>query len=276
MTPFASGQLLVNIGCGSVFHHQWLNIDKYPQSKEIIRCDINCISKLVKENTVDMFYVSHVIEHLPRETLCTSLKILYNFLRPNGILRIVVPDLEKLATDYLSVIQSSDENDKYKFEHEWIVAEMFDQCTRREPGGRIKDLLINASQHQREFVSLRCGKNVSSAYSFTDQMLSKRKSPTGISLLNRAREFKQYLFNLAASKLWDKHDDDLLKGEKHLWMYDFYQLRRALCEVGYVNTIRHSFNTSQLPEFHNFCLDQDNNGLERKPDSLYVEARKLS
>ena len=46
-------------------------------------------------------YCSHVLEHLSLEDCRTTLRNVLSYLRPEGIFRLVVPDLEKLVRTYL-------------------------------------------------------------------------------------------------------------------------------------------------------------------------------
>ncbi len=46
-------------------------------------------------------YASHVLEHLTLEEFRAALRNTYELLQPNGVFRLVVPDLETLARQYL-------------------------------------------------------------------------------------------------------------------------------------------------------------------------------
>lgn len=52
--------------------------------------------------SVDAMYCSHVLEHLSREDCRQTLRNVYRYLRPGGIFRLVVPDLEQLTRIYLN------------------------------------------------------------------------------------------------------------------------------------------------------------------------------
>jgi SAM-dependent methyltransferase len=53
------------------------------------------------DNSIEVLYTSHMIEHLHRETVTTFLREAYRILESNGIIRIVVPDLRKFADKYI-------------------------------------------------------------------------------------------------------------------------------------------------------------------------------
>jgi len=54
------------------------------------------------ESSLDGFYASHVLEHLSRATCEQLLRNIHRWLKPTGVLRIVLPDLRRLAEAYLS------------------------------------------------------------------------------------------------------------------------------------------------------------------------------
>ncbi len=51
--------------------------------------------------SVDVLYSSHMVEHLDRESAKAFFLEIQRVLMPNGIVRIVVPDLEKLVAEYV-------------------------------------------------------------------------------------------------------------------------------------------------------------------------------
>jgi predicted SAM-dependent methyltransferase len=54
----------------------------------------------VGEASVDVLYSSHMLEHLDRREASEFLREAYRILRPGGILRIAVPDLERQIAEY--------------------------------------------------------------------------------------------------------------------------------------------------------------------------------
>src|ERR1041384_622150 len=47
-------------------------------------------------------YASHVLEHLALDDFRTALRNTYDLLAPDGVFRHVMPDLRKIASDYLA------------------------------------------------------------------------------------------------------------------------------------------------------------------------------
>lgn len=58
----------------------------------------------LEANSVDLLYCSHILEHLTVQEVDVALSNCFRCLKPNGIFRLVLPDIEAMATEY---IQSS-------------------------------------------------------------------------------------------------------------------------------------------------------------------------
>nr|WP_268747095.1 methyltransferase domain-containing protein [Methylacidiphilum kamchatkense] len=56
----------------------------------------------IAENSADFVYCSHVLEHLSLEDCRMALRNTFKILKPNGIFRCVLPDLEYEAKNYSS------------------------------------------------------------------------------------------------------------------------------------------------------------------------------
>ena len=85
----------INIGGGEWSKKNWENLDiifNYKLEIELL--------KPFKNNNIDLIYTSHCIEHLSFDTTLNLLKDAYRVLRKNGIIRIVVPDVDNLLKMY--------------------------------------------------------------------------------------------------------------------------------------------------------------------------------
>jgi SAM-dependent methyltransferase len=83
-------------------------------------------------NSVDVVYHSHLLEHLDRDKARIFLLETKRVLRPGGIQRIVVPDLEKAARAYLSHLSSCQSDPAEPSKHDFYVAAMIEQCVRKQ------------------------------------------------------------------------------------------------------------------------------------------------
>jgi hypothetical protein len=67
-----------------------------------------------------------------------------------------------------------------------------------------------------------------------------------------------------------------LSGEVHQWMYDRLSLGRLLSSAGFSDIRVCKAAESVITDFASYGLDADAQGNVRKPDSLFMEARKLA
>jgi predicted SAM-dependent methyltransferase len=76
-------------------------------SPEILRLDVT--KRLPWANgAVDAIYSSHFVEHLQREEAAGFFREALRTLRPGGILRLAMPDLQRGARDYLERVSQGD------------------------------------------------------------------------------------------------------------------------------------------------------------------------
>ena len=56
------------------------------------------------DNYADAIYCSHFLEHLDVKKVDEFLSECLRCLKPGGVLRVVVPDFERMAKDYLKIL----------------------------------------------------------------------------------------------------------------------------------------------------------------------------
>lgn len=56
----------------------------------------------IQDGSADVLYSSHMLEHLDREEAGRFLKEARRLLKPGGVIRLVVPDIKRLADQYVS------------------------------------------------------------------------------------------------------------------------------------------------------------------------------
>lgn len=86
----------LHLGCREKKIYGYVNIDIRPEVKPDLVEDCFELPSF-KDNSVDAIYTCHMLEHCPRHQYHEVLKRWFNILRPNGILRISVPDMEELS-----------------------------------------------------------------------------------------------------------------------------------------------------------------------------------
>ena len=90
----------LHLGCGNKRIEGFLNIDvRYQPNVDYID-NIKFLRK-TPNNSVELIYASHVLEHFSRWDYMSVLQRWYETIKPNGILRIAVPDFEQLCKYYI-------------------------------------------------------------------------------------------------------------------------------------------------------------------------------
>ena len=120
----ASTQMKLNLGCGTQIVDGWLNVD-YSLGARLAKVPVvNAVVKTIglfeiewnrqifihdltrrfpwPDNTADVVYTSHTLEHMSLTDGAAFLHECVRVLKPGGILRIVVPDLRPIAQRYLA------------------------------------------------------------------------------------------------------------------------------------------------------------------------------
>lgn len=87
---------LLNLGCGSRFLENWTNLDFISNDPALLAH--NLLQPIpFHENSFDVVYRSHLSEHFTKSDAEIFIGECYKVLRPGGVIRIVVPDLEPIA-----------------------------------------------------------------------------------------------------------------------------------------------------------------------------------
>jgi predicted SAM-dependent methyltransferase len=84
----------LHLGCGNKIIKGFINIDLIDQDGVDLVEDI-CILESFKEESVDLIYVCHVLEHMKRDEYKKVLKRWFSLLKPGGVLRLSIPNLEE-------------------------------------------------------------------------------------------------------------------------------------------------------------------------------------
>lgn len=264
----------LNIACGSRYHKDWINIDFHAGSKDVKQ--VNILSGLpFEDNTIDVIYSSHFIEHLSISQANYVLKESIRIMKPKGVLRIVVPDLENVCREYLDILGKVLVNDKIHYKYEWITIELLDQLVRTNTGG---DML-------KKFNQVTNTKNIELAKYIQERTgidLFYEKSPmiNRTITLDRVKNKLLYMYLKIIRLLIPKDLRDLVFvstsiGEKHRSMYDRYSIRKILEDIGFRNISIRTYNTSHIDNFNEYALDVNQDGTPYQGmNSLYVEALK--
>ncbi len=275
----------LNLGCGGHFDNRWVNVDFSKTGENVIAHNLlNGIP--FDSNTFEVVYHSHVLEHFPKKEAKQFIEECYRVLKPGGILRIAVPDLETIAKNYLRLIESGKAdpaNKKIRADYDWTMIEMYDQVVRNSNGGEMVNYLSDKELLNEDFVITRIGYEgqvLRQLLLNTSPSQSPKKSFFQMLSNNLKRVMSPRSYKTLILKTLLKRDYQLLQfakfklsGEIHQWMYDFYSLRELLRQTGFNMIAQKEYNTSNIPNWASFKLDEKNDKA-RKPDSLFVEAIK--
>ena len=89
----------LHLGCGAKYIPGFEHIDSAPFSHLRYCTDVSNL-KMYEDNSVDLIYASHVLEHFGRHEYVSVLKEWFRVLRPRGVLRLAVPDFEAVVKLY--------------------------------------------------------------------------------------------------------------------------------------------------------------------------------
>ncbi|TWT82872.1 hypothetical protein CA13_43350 [Planctomycetes bacterium CA13] len=262
----------LNVGCGNHYHPDWTNIDLVASGPAVRQYDLRR-GLPYEPKQFDAVYHSHVLEHLAPADAANMLRDCFRVLRPGGIVRVVVPNLEAIATAYLDSLNQADNGDEMDVaNHQWMTFELLDQMTRQRSGGQMMRVMQDPNQINRDFIRSRIG--------FEMDTPSKAKKTIRRRLSRLVRSTKKQLAIAAVTMLQGKSGRDAYRegyfrqaGEIHRWMYDRVSLARVLREVGFEDAQVFPASESGIDGFDSFGLDRVGSS-PRKPDSLYMEATR--
>ncbi len=279
--------MYLNLGCGSRYHPDWINIDIAPQGPGVI---CNDLSRGIPfpDTSCEVVYHAAVLEHLRRSDAALFMGECYRVLRPGGIVRVGVPDLEKICRLYLAKLTAVLNDDKSAaHDYDWIMLELFDQIVREKSGGGMLDYLRQESLPNEIFVYERTGeegRELVKELRCSSSQLGRKRQLLPLLLYKLRRGFRtlpclvksRILFWMLGTE--DKRALEIgrfrLAGEVHHWMYDRYSLARLLSLTGFRDPQLHEAHSSSISNWTDFHLDTLPDGQAIKPDLFFIEAIK--
>lgn len=269
---------MLNVGCGTRYHQDWVNMDMVSTGEGVIAANllkgIPCA-----DNRFDVVYHSHVLEHFTRAGGEDFTRECVRVLKPGGILRISTPDLENIVREYLKNMELAIQGDKEAdSRYEWNLLEMYDQAIRNASQGQMGAILKQQNLPGEAYIMERIG--------YEGELLRK-----GVASGGNPRESKQpgVIQKLMDGNVWRNKLARVLLGsdgfrryelgkfreggEIHYMMYDRHSITKLLHKLGMTDVKVLDAATSDIPKWNEFGLDQQD-GKDYKPFSLIVEARK--
>ena len=278
----------LNLGCGSRFRHDWTNVDVVA-GHGVLAHDLRDPLPFA-DGTFDFVYHSHVLEHFRFRDAPAFLAECRRVLRPGGVMRVAVPDLERIAREYLAALGRVDADEPgARDDLDWMTLELYDQTVRERSGGAMAAALRREEVPNEAFILSRIGMEGENLLATRDVSPEARLAGRGglsqipRAVARRVREgFSPARWRAAALQyLLAGEDAESLRigrfrqaGEVHQWMYDRVSLAAALRQAGFGDITLRAANESFWPDWAEQHLDTEPDGQTYKPDSLYMEAVK--
>lgn len=260
------------------------------------------------DDYADAIYCSHFLEHLDECQGIAFLRECHRCLNNKGVLRIVVPDFERLAQDYLDIVNQLHECGNLETEHQWMHLEIFDQFSRKRPEGEMGTFLIDSENHKNSFIRNRLGLAIDNFRNNDDSATKSESQSIAIGFIRSVRNFffdSAYRTHFLMKKLCPKHfkvfciypSESFLNeiilmffssltykemkeamfrnsGEVHQQSFDQFKLKKLLLDIGFCEASKKTAEESAIENWSSYGLDTNPEGFEKKADSLYMEAFK--
>lgn len=233
----------------------------------------------------DVVYHAAVLEHIRKKGALAFMKECYRVLKVGGIVRVGVPDLERICRLYLKRLEAALTGQPGAADdYDWMMIEMLDQMTREESGGAMLEYLKRDPIPNECFVYDRIGhegrkivESVRHAKSFQNH---QRPGIARLTFQRTRRFLQSRRREVGALVLGSDMERPLaigrfrLSGEVHQWMYDRFSLARLMVEAGFHEPQVRSAKESAIQEWSRFELDTRADGSVNKPDLFFMEAIK--
>ncbi len=266
---------MLNLGCGDRYNVDWINVDFASNNENVY---IHDLKKTLPypDDTFDVVYHSHALEHFTKSEAEEFIKECYRVLKNGGTIRVAIPDLEMIAKNYMTFLESAMSGDKMsEANYDFTMLEMYDQSVRNESGGEMGRYFKQENIINKDFVRSRIGY-------FFDVITQKKTRRDQTNWKTYVRKIVPETFIQTFKKIKNRlRQEDYARlgkfrtsGEIHLWMYDRFSLKRLLQNTGFKEAIQRSATESYIENWPGYNLDSEQNGIIYKPDSLFMEAKK--
>jgi SAM-dependent methyltransferase len=241
-----------------------------------------------ESNSFHAINAYHVFEHLSLRDGERFAVEIERILKPGGIFRISVPDLERIAREYIDYLEKSlrDPSLTNLQRYHWTVLEMIDQATRDKTGGMMMEA-VKAGNLDTDFIMERYSdvfapflkkeegsKKTSSYQPPPPKSIGEKLSPAHVGGAIKRRLDKLLYQVRLKNKRWQTGGEPRKTKEAVRWMHDRLSLRILVEKTGFVDFHQMDFNKSDIPHWNELDLDQSNNGGYAIDPSVYVECRK--
>ncbi len=90
----------LHIGCGKKYLSEYKHLDVIPYEHIDFECDARKLD-VIEDLSVSEIYACHILEHVERGEVLDVLREWNRVLKPDGIIRIAVPDFAAIVDEYI-------------------------------------------------------------------------------------------------------------------------------------------------------------------------------
>ena len=164
---YAENDKFINFGSGAFFHNRWKNYD-YPGNSSLYKAiqgnpgkdfhPINLCDENLKvpevDNSVDLIYCSHTLEHLDEKSSHRFLRECYRILKKGGVLRVALPNTKNDFYLLRCLVRQNEVHDNIKKNYIQDVSKHVLHDTKAIKIENILEVLDKASFKSNEFYNL--------------------------------------------------------------------------------------------------------------------------
>jgi len=230
------------------------------------------------DDTFDAIHSNHVVEHLTVEETGSYLAETQRVLKPGGIFRLAVPDLESKCREYILRLEGflAEPSDPNRLRYEWAVLDLLDQLVRERPGGQMQKTLDRG-----EFDPDQVRHLTGDAYRRVLERHFPRARPddTADAPVTTGGPPKRPWLDwplavMRKARVALHRNDPRYTGEAHKWLWDRVSLQLLLAEHGFIDYRTCTYNESAIPGWEQYDLNTSEYGDYPQEPSVYVEGRK--
>jgi SAM-dependent methyltransferase len=89
----------LHLGCGNIRIPGFCNVDILQTTAVDVVSDISKLENF-SDNSIELIYACHVLEHFSHEEAVRVLRRWFQVLKPGGVLRVSVPDIDRIVKIY--------------------------------------------------------------------------------------------------------------------------------------------------------------------------------
>ena len=237
----------LNVGAGKFNHKFWTNVDygseQYAKiQNEFVELNLIEMPKFpFEDNSIELIYTSHTIEHITDESVINFIKESQRILKKGGVLRITCPDSNLLLNSVKFKVK-----DFWNWRMEWFLNKFEINSNDIE----LEDFLI------RELSTARC------------RFFENSNDP--LHPLEVRDKMEKLEDNDFLQWIVEKNSFDDKFANYHINYWNFEKLKKMCIEAGFSNIYHSGFGQSLSPPLTNTKLFDNTH----PKMSLYFEARK--